>query len=841
MAKPGTFGDSDLGRVQTLRSQLHGHNHRYYVLSEPSISDRDFDRMLLELQALEAQHPEWFDPNSPTQRVGGDLSEKFEKMAHRSPMLSLSNSYNADEIAEWVQRVDKGLEGEAVEFVMELKYDGVAVSLQYENGGLVRALTRGDGSIGEDITANVRTINTIPLVLNSKTPDSFEIRGEIFFPFESFEVLNDRQLEAGKEPYANPRNTASGTLKSLDSRIVAQRGLDCLLYSVDAAHVASSHWDAIQTAGTWGFQVPDSQKRMIERTHTVAGVLAFITHWETTRHQLPFAIDGVVIKVNSYAQQRELGMTAKSPRWAIAFKFESEQATTRLESIVYQVGRTGALTPVAHLHPVLIAGTTVRRASLHNADQMALLDVRIGDVVFVEKGGEIIPKVTGVDLDQRPFDAIAVVYPEQCPECNARLIREEGGAKHYCPNRDLCPPQIQGRIEHFVSRKAMNIEGLGPEIIELLMAKGGVSSFADLYGLPDVATDDWLSQLVVYKNGEGEVSKQERILRSVHALANWFHRTTQGHRASNIESAAVAKSMVESWINVHADTMRTAAVVYADGKSISFSVSSVLEDWKEALLVALIDHPLRDTIMEEASAVQHADELLFGAHALLWETHGWGMGLKDWSAFEILLHRLSSRTRHRLGPIERTNLMEAIAASRKQPFHRVLFAMGIRHVGAETAELLARSFGSMTQLLDSDESAIAAVHGIGGIVAGSVVEYFEAPSHLELVRKLTSAGLQMEMADGADDLVEQSLLGMTFVITGKHPVPREAIADEIRAKGGKVSNAVSKKTNYLIAGEKAGSKLTKAEELGVSVLDHHGLKSLIESHETETGLDHGSE
>ena len=478
-------------RISELTKALNDHNHRYYVLNDPSISDYDFDLLLNELEKLQQQFPELSDANSPTKRVGGDITNKFEKVKHKYPMLSLSNTYSIEEIRDWEGRVHKGLSADGdlfsvseVVYVMELKYDGLAISLTYENGKLIRGATRGDGESGEDITTNVRTIKSIPLSLRGNHPGEFEIRGEVFLPLEEFNRINKERVDDGEEPYANPRNTAAGTLKQQDSSEVAKRRLDCFLYSVYGEDLSyDNHYDAIIHASEWGFKAPPHEKRYIDKTTSLEGIMSFISHWDKARYELPFEIDGIVIKVNSYSQQEELGMTAKSPRWAIAYKFKAETVSTKLKKITYQVGRTGAITPVANLEPVFLVGTTVKRASLHNADQIEKLDIREGDVVFVEKGGEIIPKVVGVDVSKRIADSKPHEYITHCPQCGTELIRNEGEAQHYCPNENGCPPQIKGKMEHFISRKAMNIEGMGSETISGLWEKGLLKNVADIYDL----------------------------------------------------------------------------------------------------------------------------------------------------------------------------------------------------------------------------------------------------------------------------------------------------------------------------------------------------------------------
>ncbi len=468
-------------RIEQLRQELHEHNHRYYVLNQPTIDDQEFDRLMRELQDLEAKHPELYDPNSPTQRVGSDLNQEFRQVAHKYPMLSLANTYSEQEVAEWYESVKKGLGGDDFDVCCEMKYDGLSISLTYENGRLIRAVTRGDGVQGDDVTENVKTIRSIPLVLTGNAyPQEFEIRGEILMPWVVFERLN-AEREAAEEPlFANPRNAASGTLKSQKSELVASRQLDAYLYYLLGEELPTDgHYENLQTAASWGFKISQGMRKV----KTLQEIYDFIRYWDTERKNLPVATDGIVLKVNSQRQQRALGFTAKSPRWAIAYKFKAERACTRLNEVTYQVGRTGAVTPVANMDPVQLAGTTVKRATLNNEDFIRSFDLHIGDYVYVEKGGEIIPKIVGVDLDQRPIIAQPVQFITHCPECGAKLVRYEGEAAHYCPNDAGCPPQIKGRIEHFISRKAMNIMSLGPETVDEYWSRGLIHNVADLYDL----------------------------------------------------------------------------------------------------------------------------------------------------------------------------------------------------------------------------------------------------------------------------------------------------------------------------------------------------------------------
>ncbi len=490
-------------RIEQLRRELHDHNYRYYVLNQPSISDYDFDMLMHELQDLEARHPELYDANSPTQRVGSDISSEFRQVKHRYPMLSLANTYSEEDVRQWYDSVKKGLAGEDFEVCCELKYDGLSISLTYVDGQLTQAVTRGDGVQGDDVTQNVRTIRAIPLVLpGTGYPKEFEIRGEILMPWASFERLN-REREAAEEPlFANPRNAASGTLKSLDSRVVASRQLDAYLYYLLGEELpADGHYENLEAARSWGFKISQGMKK----AKSVEDILGYINYWDTERKNLPVATDGIVLKVNSLRQQRALGFTAKSPRWAIAYKFKAEREQTRLLEVTYQVGRTGAVTPVANMEPVQLAGTTVRRATLNNEDFIRSFDLHIGDMVYVEKGGEIIPKIVGVNIDERPIIAQPVQFIKRCPECGTPLVRYEGEAAWYCPNDAGCPPQIKGRIEHFISRKAMNIDSLGPETVDEYFRRGLIHNVADLYDID-----------VQQINGDGSRTKSaQKIVNSI--------------------------------------------------------------------------------------------------------------------------------------------------------------------------------------------------------------------------------------------------------------------------------------------------------------------------------------
>lgn len=663
----------DIKRILELREQLHEHNHRYYVLNSPVISDFEFDALLRELQELEALHPEMYDPNSPSLRVGSDITKEFKQVQHKYPMLSLGNTYSKAEVADFFDRVQRAL-NEDFEICCELKFDGTSISLTYVDGKLVRAVTRGDGEKGDDVTANVRTIRTVPLVLSgSGYPHEFEMRGEVLMPWGVFERLNEERAAAGEPLFANPRNAASGTLKLQDSSVVAKRSLDAYLYFMLGEELpADGHCENLQAARDWGFRISDTTCKC----RTIDEVFAFIDRMDVERKNLPFATDGIVLKVNSLRQQRNLGYTAKSPRWAIAYKFQAERAVTRLNEVTYQVGRTGVVTPVANLDPVQLSGTVVKRASLHNADIIEKFDLHVGDMVYVEKGGEIIPKITGVDTEARFMLGEKVVFVKQCPECGTPLVRNDGEAAHYCPNELTCPPQIKGRIEHFVSRDAMNIDSIGPETIEQLFNYGLIKDIADIYTL-------------------------------------------------------------------------------------------------------------------------YPEDLMFLP---------------------------------RMGEKSALNIVNGAKQSLQVPFERVLFALGIRFVGATVAKRLARVFGNIDNLMAASFDELRAVDEIGERIAGSVVAFFANQQNQQLVERLRSAGVQFEMRE--DESVQKSeiLKGMSIVISGvfvHHS--RDEYKDMIERNGGKNVGSVSKSTSFILAGENMGpSKLEKAQKMGVRLVGEDEFLAMLQ-------------
>lgn len=661
-------------RIQKLTEDLNQHNYSYYVLNESNISDYDFDVLIKELQVLEEQNPDLASPNSPTKRVGGDITKNFETVKHRFPMLSLSNSYSKEEIEEFDTRVKKLVDGE-IEYVCELKYDGVAISLTYENGELTKAITRGDGVQGEDVTVNVRTIRAIPLTLKGNYPTSFDIRGEIIFPLEAFAQLNKEREESSEPLFANPRNTASGTVKMQDSSVVASRGLDCQLYQLYVdKNPFSGHFEAVESIADWGFKIPSIRDNYIKKVNSIDKVMEFINYWDKNRINLPFEIDGIVIKVNNYYRQEELGFTAKSPRWAIAYKFKAARVSTVLNEITYQVGRTGAITPVANLEPVQLAGTTVKRASLHNADQIEKLDIREKDTVFVEKGGEIIPKVISVDLSKRLVDSKPTKYIQNCPECNAELIRIEGEAQHYCPNSSGCKPQITGRIEHFIGRKMMNIDGLGSETVTQLFEAGLIKNYADLYDL-------------------------------------------------TFEEVIPLERMAEKSVN---------------------------------------------------------------------------------------------------------NLLNGLQESKKIPFEKVLFALGIRYVGETVAKKLAKHYKSIEAIINADLESLVSVEEIGERIAESVINYFSIKENQEIINRLKVAGLQFELDESLYTQKSSMLEGKTVVVSGVFEMSRNELKKLIEDHGGKNGSSISSKTDYLVRGENMGpSKLEKAEKLEVKIISEQEFLALI--------------
>ncbi len=659
-------------KINSLRLELEAHNHRYYVLDTPVISDFEFDRLLRELQDLERDHPQFADPNSPTQRVGGSITKSFETVLHDHRMYSLDNSYSKEDLLDWEARVKKVVDG-PVTYMCELKYDGASISLTYEQGRLLRAVTRGDGLQGDEVTANIRTINTVPLKVNAPNSERFDIRGEIIMTKSGFRQLNEQRAALGEELFKNPRNTASGSLKLQDSAEVAKRPLTCFLYSIEGAKwPIDTQESMLGQARAMGFKVPAQAKAAADMNQ----VMAFIDYWDQHRHELPYEIDGVVIKVNDLNQQVELGYTAKAPRWAMAYKFKAEEVQTELLNVVYQVGRTGAITPVAELRPVELAGTVVKRASLHNADQIEKLDLHFGDVVVVEKGGEIIPKITAVRDLLRREDALPVGFIESCPECESPLIRLSGEAQHYCPNESECAPQIIGRISHYISRKAMDIDGLGEETVALMVRQGLINDFADLYSL-----------------------RMDQVV------------------------------------------------------------------------------PLE-----------------------------------------------------RMGQKSAENLIQGVKDSLKQPYHKVLFALGIRHVGETVAQKLAQAFPDIDTLKAATQDELLAVDDIGVKIADSLMAYFSDSDNWHRIERLRSYGCQFEaMGTEQIQLSSAALDGLSFVVSGVfQKVSRAELKNLITEHSGKVVGSISGKTSYVVAGDQMGpSKRQKADQLGIPIIGENDFFEMI--------------
>ena len=660
-------------KIEELREELHQHNYNYYILDEPSISDFEFDLKLKELQDLELAHPEFYDPNSPSLRVGGGVTKNFPTTQHQFRMYSLDNSYDFNDLEDWENRILKTIENEEVEFVAELKYDGASISILFENGELKQAVTRGDGFQGDEITQNVRTISDIPLKLKGDFPERFFIRGEIYLTKKNFEKINKSREEEGLDLFMNPRNTASGSLKMQDSAEVRKRSLSAVLYQYIAEEFpAETHWELLAKAKNWGFKVSEDQAKLCKNLEEVKN---FIQYWDKERHNLPFEIDGIVLKVNSLNQQKQLGYTAKSPRWAMAYKFKAEKVETELLSVSYQVGRTGAITPVANLKPVLLAGTTVKRASLHNEDIIKKLDLHDGDFVYVEKGGEIIPKIVGVNLEKRTLLQQPIDYIKNCPECGTELVKLEDQAIHFCPNETHCPPQVVGKMIHYVSRKALNIENLGSETIEQLYREKLIENCADFYEL-----------------------KKEQLL------------------------------------------------------------------------------PLER--MAEKSA---------------------------------------------------QNIIDGVEKSKQIPFEKVLYGIGIKHVGETVAKKLVKNFNTIEELKNASVEELCQVEDIGEKIAISITEFFKNPENLLMIERLKTYGVQLEKGENTNEVLSNALEGKTFLFTGKLSLfTREQAEEMVEKHGGKNISAVSKNLNYLVVGEKAGSKLKKAQEIGtIIILDEQQFLDLI--------------
>ena len=659
-------------KINNLRDEIHNHNHEYYILDKPSISDYDFDQKLKELISLELLHPEFFDPNSPTQRIGGGLTKLFETKSHKFPMYSLENTYSKEEIKKWSARLEKSLTSDGLSYACELKYDGASVNLTYKNGKFISGVTRGDGNQGDDITLNLKTIPSIPLILKGDYPNYFEVRAEVILPIHGFKKLNEERVKRGEPPFMNPRNTASGSLKLQDSRIVSKRPLDCFAYSIVGEELKiSSQYESLKKMRSWGFKVPDSSVI----SGSLSDVFNYLDKWNKDRFNLPYEIDGIVIKVNSFDHQFNLGYTAKAPRWAVAFKFNSEQIKTKLLSVEYQVGRTGAITPVANLKPVLLSGTTVKRASLHNSDQIKKFSLRLGDTVLIEKGGEIIPKIVSVDDNNSRVKREIIKFILQCPSCGTQLIRIKGEAQHYCPNSNFCDPQNIGKIQHFVSRKAMNIDGLGNERIALFYRQKIISNIADLYSI----SPESLREL----DGMGDRSIKK--------------------------------------------------------------------------------------------------------------------------------------------------LFDSIESSKKRPFHKVLFGLGIRHVGETVALKLTNTFKSIDEIISLNIESLISVNEIGEKIAKSIVDYFQDSDNIDVLNKLKDAGLIFSIQEKSKS-VNNRLSNKKIIVTGTFSSSRDELKDKILFLGGTISSSISKNIDFIICGENPGpTKIEKANQLGLKIISEVDFYEMIQT------------
>ncbi len=809
-------------KIEDLRTKLHQLNYEYYVLDNASVSDYDFDMLLKELQDLETAHPEFFDENSPTQKVGGTITKNFETVVHKNRMYSLDNSYSKEDLLDWETRISKIIEGD-VSYTCELKYDGASINLTYENGKFVKAVTRGDGVQGDDVTANVKTIKSLPLELRAPFVDKFEIRGEIILPIVGFEAMNKAREALGEETYKNPRNTASGSLKLLDSSEVSKRPLDCLLYQVVTYNNEfESHAQALEQARQVGFKVPET----IKVVNSIAQVIEFVNYWDKARFELPYETDGIVIKVNNMRQQEELGFTAKSPRWAIAYKFKAAQVATKLISISYQVGRTGAITPVANLEPVQLAGTTVRRASLHNADQIALHDIRVGDEVYVEKGGEIIPKIVGVNLDKRPKDSEPTTYANQCPECQTNLVRKEGDAKHYCPNETSCKPQVAGRIIHFIGRKAMDISGLGSETVELLCDVGLLNNYADLYNL---TYDTILNVEKAYDNEDSGFTYQQKLqIPLENAIFGLGYANVSKKLASTIANQI---ETLNDLTLLELDLDKKEATVFEKFKRIFKHRYEIVVKQKKSDFTALKGYvSLQDFLILKFSGKEKGANLFDTTFEVLLEK-SYSINFVDELSNEPLFDEkyekfketISKIANRRIVGIRETgakNIIKGIEASKNIPFEKVLFAIGIRFVGETVAKKLAKHFKNIEALLMADFDTLIAVDEIGDKIAESIIAFKNDVANRNLITRLKTAGLQLSLSEEVLKNQSDTLKGKIFVVSGVfYKVTRNELKKLIEDNGGKVSSSISKKTTYVIAGDKMGpSKLQKATDLELDII-----------------------
>lgn len=809
-------------RIEELTEQINYYNHLYYQEDTSEISDFEFDQLMEELIKLETGFPEFLKEDSPSQRVGGTITKSFDTAEHSVRMLSLGNTYSEEELRAFDERVAKGLGHRDYSYFCELKFDGVAISLVYEQGRLVRAVTRGDGFRGDVVTENIKTIRNIPLVVKGNDlPNRFEVRGEIFLPRKEFDKINAERAEKGEPLLANPRNAASGTLKMQDSSIVAKRRLNCYLYQLLGEDLeVTQHDQAIEKLITWGFNVSPTFKNC----PTIDSVFDYIESWREKRHSLPVDTDGVVLKVNDYAQREELGFTAKIPRWAIAFKYQAETAQTQLMSITYQVGRTGAITPVANLAPVSLAGTTVKRASLHNANEIIRLGLHEGDSVWVEKGGDIIPKITAVATELRKAGANAVTYITHCPECGTELIRKEGEAKHFCPNTTSCPPQILGRIEHFVSKRAMDIDSLGTERLRALINQGYVSNPADIYDLPgkqgqllglEVSGDQYT------KSGSGHLFIS--LKKTLFALTEGISLTAiesfleQAEEASTERKLELFLSFVEKHgKKVHENKLATKVLI----SNLEKSGLDKIEDFVPvAVALRSLGHLPKelDEKLDELSQTKNTiHDILLAYQDILPES------------FLEKAKKLKGNT-FQEGVI--ANMTEGIINSKKQPYERVLFALGIRNIGENTAVLLAEHYRSIDALQAADHESLLGINGIGETLVNSINDYFAEKRNIEIINKLRTQGIQFESNKEETILVSSKLEGKKILASGKlNHFKRDEIVDFIQSHGGMYVKSVSKNIDFIIEGGDMGpSKKEKASKLGIPLITEEDFLEMVKN------------
>lgn len=807
-------------RIAQLTKEINHHNQLYYQESRTEISDYEFDQLLEELIRLEIQFPDLLQPDSPSQRVGGTVTKEFQTVEHEYRMLSLGNSYSIEELQAFDDRVAKGLGHRNYEYFCEMKFDGVAISLVYENGKLVRAVTRGDGFKGDDVTANVRTIRNIPLTIQAaNVPAKFEVRGEIFLPLKEFEKINTEREAKGEALLANPRNAASGTLKMQDSGVVAKRRLNCYFYQLLGDEIGvSKHDEAIHLIESWGFNVSPTYKKATD----IESVLNYIEEWREKRFLLPLDTDGVVLKINDYDQREELGFTAKNPRWAIAYKYKAESAETELLSITYQVGRTGAITPVANLAPVQLAGTTVKRASLHNANEILRLDLHERDFVFVEKGGEIIPKITAVNPSRRKHGAPSIQYITTCPECGTGLIRKEGEAKHYCPNAAGCPPQVLGKIEHFVHKRAMDIDSLGTERIRALIDQGFISTYADIYDLDQKQAD-----LLGLEMSQDQYEREATGLLYI-SLDKALFALTEGISFKQIQDFLLENTHLPLRDRLRAFQAQIRAwkkKVPANVGMVDFLLQNLdqhtdlmkVEDYVPVAVVLEIFLGRRISFEK----ILEASKKHGTVHMILLE-----LDLDLPSEIQERIKKLKANT-FQEGVI--SNMMEGIFKSKEQPFEKVLFALGIRNIGENTAVLLARHFGSIEKLQEASTEQLLEINGVGETLVHSIREFFTQPENLDSIARLKSHGLKFEIEQTETVQLGNALEGKRILASGKlQNFKRDEIVDFVQAHGGQYISSVSKNLDFIIEGEEMGpSKKEKAQKLGIPLISEEEFLRMV--------------